>query len=220
MKSGAITHLAALAVVVASVPGSGYGQTDTAAPIDTTLCELKQAPEEFNGKMIRVRATIVSGFEVGGLNDKSCDAFLLLDVDGFRDLEKRAGEFAFIRSPSEADHPKRLKWRRLRMPSPVEPTHDASYGRYRTYQRQRFIGEDGGACFRCPLFELTATVVGRFDWLEQLFVAYRENQNDKPSVYGVGFGHLNASRTRLVWQSVSDVVATPIDPAIYQSGHR
>lgn len=34
--------------------------------------------------------------------------------------------------------------------------------------------------------------------------------------HGVGFGHLNAALSRLVIQSVTDVVAAPIDVSVYE----
>jgi hypothetical protein len=201
---------------VAVLPGVAFGQMGGGEPIKTTICELKQTPEEFNGKMVRVRATVVSRFEWGGLHDRACDAYLLSDDDRFPALSGRTGEYAFIRSPLDVEHPERLIWNPIHLPPPVRVDKDESYSQYESYVLQKFKRRDGSLCFDCPLFEINVTVVGRFDHLEQQMVAVRDNRREKPNAYMAGFGHLNASLSRLVWQSVTDVVAKPIDPAVYE----
>jgi hypothetical protein len=205
---------AALHVVV--LPALMFSQVRTPEPIKTTVCELLKSPETFNGQMVQVRATVASSFEWGGLVDKRCDGHLLSDDDGFSALSGRTGQYAFFRLFAELEHPEKLAWRRILLPPPIRIAQDAPYREYEKFVLEKFKRTDGSRCFECPLFEITVTVVGRFDHLEQQMVAIRDKANQKPTPYMAGFGHLNASLNRLVWQSVSDVEAKPIDPSIYE----
>ena len=191
-------------------------QNADSEPIKTTLCELLKEPERFNGKMVQVRAKVVSSFEIGGLMDSSCSAFLTQTGDGFPALSGRTGEYAFFRSFEELKHPNRLNWKPIHLPPLIRTVEDEAYRETERLVLQKFRRTNGSICFECPLFELTVTVVGRFDHLEQQQVAIRENRKDKPTPHSAGFGHLNAFLSRLVWQLVSDVVATPIDPSVYE----
>lgn len=203
-------------MIVAVLSDMAFGQVKSDEPIKTTLCELLKTPEKFNGKMVEVRATVKSGFEWGGLTDASCSANLLSDNDRFPALEGRTGEYAFIHSFSDLKNLKHLKWKRIIRPTPVRVVEDQSYKQYEHYVGQRLKRADGDVCFECPLYEVTLTVTGRFDHLEQPLILVRENHREKPTTYNAGFGHLNASLNRLVWQSVSEVVAKAIDPSVYQ----
>jgi len=62
-----------------------------------------------------------------------------------------------------------------------------------------------------------ATVTGRFDHSDSPLVAFRTGTTRKVSYHSAGFGHLNGALSQLVVQSVSDVVAIPIDPGIYEN---
>jgi hypothetical protein len=193
-------------------------------PIKTTICELLKEAERFSGKMVQVRAKVVSSLEAGGLMDSSClaltdstrSAFLLAGDDRFPALSGRTGEYAFLRSFAELKHPTRLSWRPIQLPPPIHIVENDAYHEYEGLVRQKFKSANGNVCVDCPLFEIAVTVVGRFDHLEQQMVAIRANRKERPTPYNAGFGHLNASLNRLVWQSVLDVVASPIDPMVYE----
>jgi hypothetical protein len=90
-----------------------------------------------------------------------------------------------------------LKWKPIVLPSTVHLERDDAYREFDEYLRS--YPKRG-----TPSFEIIVTVVGRFDYLPQQMVAVRAHSEDKPSVYMAGFGHLNASLRRLVWQSVSN----------------
>jgi hypothetical protein len=148
--------------------------------------------------------------------DSSCSAFLLASDDGFHGLSGRTGQYAFFGLFEELKHPNRLNWRPIKLPPPIHIIENDLYHEYERLVLQKFKSASGSICFDCPLFEITVTVVGRFDHLEQSNIAIRANRKQKPAPYEAGFGHLNAALNRLVWQSVSDVVAKPIDPAVYE----
>src|SRR6266568_1977634 len=73
---------AGLAITLAVFPGVGFAQTKADEPIKMTLCELVKEPERFNGKMVHVRAAIVTGFEASLLRDDSCSASIWLAGPG------------------------------------------------------------------------------------------------------------------------------------------
>lgn len=182
--------------------GNANAQAGAADPIKTNLCELLKAPERFNGELVEVRGRFVGEFEWSGLVDPNCMANLLADSDPFPGLSGKSGEYAFIRSFSELDQPDGLDWKPIALPPPVRLVKNDAY--------QQFEDAAGKNPTRgSPLFDITITVVGRFDHLPQQMVAIRENRREKASTYMAGFGHLNASLNRLVWQSVSHVLVVP-----------
>jgi hypothetical protein len=182
--------------------GNANAQADAADPIKTNLCDLLKSPERFNGKLVEVRARFVGAFEWSGLVDPGCTANLMADSDAFPGLSGRSGEYAFIRSFSELDYPDGLDWKPIGFPPPVRLIKNDAYQQFEDAARKN---PTRGS----PLFDITITVVGRFDHLPLQMVAIRENRREKPRPYMAGFGHLNASLNRLVWQSVSDVSVVP-----------
>jgi len=209
-----ITVRAIVAAALTLPLGMAFGQVKADEPIKTTLCELVEAPKRYNGKMVQVRATMKSGFEWGGLVDGSCS--LLLSGDGFPPISRGTGEYAYLKSFADIDHPEKLAWKPIQLPPKVRMVEDVSYQEFKRYLLQKWKRIDGSECFDCPLYEITVTVTGRFDHLEEKMVAVRSNREEHPRMYSAGFGHLNASANRLVWQSVSEVVAKQIDWAVYE----
>ena len=63
---------------------------------------------------------------------------------------------------------------------------------------------------------MAATFTGQLDYADHRLKAYRDKGRKVIGAGGGGFGHLGAWDLRLVVESVSDVVATKIEPAIYQ----
>lgn len=53
-----------LAGVLCLLVGSAVAQ-----PVQTSVCEVTRSPALFDGKMVRLRATVVSGFEAFGIRD-------------------------------------------------------------------------------------------------------------------------------------------------------
>ncbi len=66
----------------------------------------------------------------------------------------------------------------------------------------------GGMCLGCNRYEVTATLVGRLDGVDD--AAIRRDDAGKIIGFG-GFGHMNAYSARLVLESVSDVTSKEID---------
>jgi len=66
----------------------------------------------------------------------------------------------------------------------------------------------GGMCLGCNRYEVSATLVGRVDAVDN--ATLRRDKAGKIIGFG-GFGHMNAYSARLVLQSVSDVTPKEID---------
>lgn len=202
---------ATILVVAAVVCGAVRAEE---APIRVGLCELIAAPERFNGKMVQVRATMRSGFEWGGLVEGDCA--LMLDGDRFPALEGGAREFAYMKRGVRPEEIAAAEWKPIQLPPRVQFVKDEAYEEFGRFVYQKWRRVDGSECFECPLYSVTVTVTGRFDHFPTGMIAVRSS-GDKPvrTILG-GFGHLSRSSQRLVWRSVSDVVATPVDWTVYE----
>jgi len=133
------------------------------SPIRTTVCEVMRQPERFNGKIVQIRTNVVSGMETGGLLDRSCSGFIL--VDNFdTTLSRLKGEFAYLKSLDDLKEPESLTWRPIETPRPVFCNENGPYRALLYYVGKKLrVGKDRRICYQCSLFEVTATMTGRFD---------------------------------------------------------
>lgn len=185
-------------------------------PIHTTLCEIAQAPEDFIGKIVVFRAQYVSKFQWIGLKYDRCSASIRLDgydpLDGLRD-----GEYAFTRSGDDLSHPERLKWRPVTRRPPIVWIKDQGYSQIQKYAGAKFRWPDGGVCLDCPLYRITATFTGRFEYFETQTIVFRTRAGEQPQLSS---GDPNAPLLRMSLRSASDVEVKPIDPAEYPASKR
>jgi len=162
------------------VPGAsgaeGDGSSRQGAPIRTTLCELAASPGRFQGKAVKVRATVQTGLQTTLVRDDTCSVYVWL---AGTDLAEGAEANAGLRE-------------------------DRQYQKLRESLEKKYKPKDGAICSRCPLYKVTATLVGRFEHIQK---------GDKDAVEGgpVGFGYMKSYDSQIVFQSVSDVVAEVID---------
>jgi hypothetical protein len=201
-------------IAAAILSGPGFGQSQGDQPVKVALCEVLKSPERFNGKMVEIRAEALQ-IAIGlgeGLRDDACSGRLFFGGDGFPALSG-GSEYAFINTPADLQHPERLVWKPIRLPPPVEFIRTEGFDEYKKYVFQRLKNPDGSTRFDCPAFDITMTVIGRFDYVDHSLVAIKENPSAKPSWRLAGFGHMQGSMSRLVWQSVLDVVVRPIAPS-------
>jgi hypothetical protein len=95
----------ALRVTVAAfalVDAAAFGQTAD-APIKTTLCDIVKDPERFNGKIVQIRATAMTGFEERLLIDDTCSARIWFEdsMPVRRDKQHERME-TYLRNPPHA----------------------------------------------------------------------------------------------------------------------
>ena len=231
------SRLFAIGLIV--LPGVGLAQTKPEQPIHTTLCEILKTPDQFNFKMVQFRATIHVGFEASWLSDASCPASVHYTFEGDSFTTGHEGEeYAFVpvvRDPRNESRiipspdldftfdplnplsPKwKLHWKPVTTAPSVAVEQDAAFEKMWKYLNQRVPYSNGKRCFDCPLYEVTVTVVGRFDHKDSPMVAFRSSDAGIVIYQFGGFGHLGAALSQIVVQSVSDVVAKPIDPSVYE----
>lgn len=192
--------------------------TDPAEPIPTTLCAIVKTPEQFNGKKVSVSATAITNFEASILNDKTCgsDASVWFSYGDDRHTPSAATEHALIRSLADIKYPESLQWRPIEVPPLITVKADSEFKRLDSYLSKQFKPKGRNLCISCPLYSVTATFTGRLDYADHRLRAYRNKEGKVIGAGGNGFGYLGAWDVRLVMETVSDVVATRIDPAIYQ----
>jgi hypothetical protein len=180
-------------IAAAIVSGSGFGQGSQ--PIKTTVCELNGDPERFSHKLVEFRSEFISRFEWEGFVDESCSAKIQASAYGiYDDLSAQDG------------HPH----------LPVYPRQDHNYRVFRKYADTKFKWLDGGRCQDCPLYRVSVTASGRFDYFSGKAVVARPTVGERP----VGSSAGDLPLLRFAVQSVWDVRATPIDPSIYSAKKR
>jgi hypothetical protein len=185
-------------------------------PISTSLCEIAKGPAGFDGKFVRVRGTILSGFEVFTLTDKSCGSDFRIWLDDTDSRPSAAVEYALINSIADAKEPDELTWVGLANRQPIKLTKDAELKKLEGYLTKQFKPEPGSRCVSCPLYSVTVTITGRFDHSDRRLKAFRDKDGKVIGFGAFAYGHLGAWQSRLVIESVSDIAATKIDPAIYK----
>lgn len=162
-------------------------RSEPSQPIKTTLCELLKDPDRFNGKMVEVRANVYFGFEASLLRDGPHQVWL------------SAGFLVTMFSPGGNAPAGR----------PVVLRKDSEYKKMTDYLSKLYTLKNGSACPQCPLYAVTVDATGRFDHVDKIAMPPEQRRY-------VGFGHMNGHESQLVLESVSNVVASPIDPSIYE----
>jgi hypothetical protein len=187
-------------------------------PIQTSLCEIAQNPEKFDGNMVQVRATMLTGFEASLLMDRTCEARVWFAYGDSKQEPETATEYALMDSFADLKHPERLEWRPIQgVDRPfVAIQADSEFKKLDAYLSKEFKSTKRHMCISCPLYSVTATFIGRLDSADRKLKALRGKDTKVIRIGGSGFGHLNSWNQQLVMQSVKDIHATPIDPAIYR----
>ena len=191
---------------------------ETNDPIAITLCELAKAPSHFDGRLIRVRATVQIGPEAGTLVDTNCsqDPSVWFEVASSHPTLPPATEYALLGSLADLQHLDKLNWVPIEVRPVVTFQADSNYKKLRRYLNQAYRMRDGVVCMGCPLYSVTATFVGRFDYADKRLKAVRDKETGRMTIGGGAFGHLVGWDSQIVVGSVFEVVATKIDPATYE----
>lgn len=177
-----------------------------AQAVDTTVCAVLKNPQSFNGKIVRIKGTVVAGFDDFIVRDSGpcgyqIDSIWLSYPEG---AKGKAGPAAIVQ---------------------VQPAHNFA-GTYTpptrtpvTFEKSKDFKQfdnllaqphtkGGGVCLGCPRYTVSATLVGRLDGVAS--AALTRDKAGKIVGFG-GFGNMNAYPARLVLQSVSDVTSKEID---------
>ena len=171
---------------------------------DTTVCDVLKSPQSFDGKIVRVKGTVVASFDQFAIHDADCG----LDVNSIwisypQSTKGKAGPAAMV--AVEPAHNYGGTAAAARTPVTLDKSKDfKQFDNLLSQQHTKGIG----LCLGCMQNQVTATLVGRLDG-----VAHTELKHDASGkLTGTGgFGNLNGYPARLVLQSVSDVAVKPED---------
>src|SRR5215468_7355642 len=117
-------------------------------PLRASVCEVKKSPASFDGKLVRIRAKVSSGFEVFGIGDPTEDCGLIwLSIPG---TGPDATTSVLANTPKTRPA---LKIKTDRQFKRFEELVTAEM-----HPRSR-----GKSCIACKRYEVTATLTGRVD---------------------------------------------------------
>ena len=177
-----------------------------AQAVDTTVCAVLKNPKSFDGKIVKIKGTVVAGFDQFIVRDSSpCG----LQVDGIwlsypQGTKGKAGPAALLQI-----QPAHNFAGTYTAPTRAAVTLDKSKD-FKTFDSllSQVHNKGAGMCLGCTRYTVTATLVGRLDG-----VADATLQHDKAGkVVGFGgFGNANSYPARLVLQSVADVTPKEVD---------
>ena len=179
-----------------------------AAPVDTTVCDVVKNPASFDGKMVRIKGTVVAGFDEFMIKDAT-DPNCGYQVNGIwlsypQGSKAKSGPVAIV--IAQPAHNFAGTWKApTRTPVTLDKSKD-----FKQFDSLLAQPHQKGAdmCLGCARYEVTATLVGRLDTVADAMI--KRDASGKIVGFG-GFGNMNAYPARLVLASVSDVTPKEID---------
>jgi hypothetical protein len=172
--------------------------------VDTTVCDVLKDPASFNGKIVRIKSTVVAGFDQFAIQDETChhavNSIWLAYPEG---TKAKSGPLALLQL-----QPAKNFAGAYTAPARTPVTLDKSKDFKQFDSLLSTPHKSAGMCLGCARYLVSATLVGRIDG-----VASAELKKDAAGkLVGLGgFGNLNAYPARLVLQSVADVTSKEID---------
>jgi hypothetical protein len=174
-----------------------------AQAVDTSVCDILKNPQAFNGKTVRIKATVSSGLDEFIIRGDDCheaiNSIWLAYPEG---TAAKSGPVAILELQPASN-----------FGGSVTPVDRAPVVLDTSKDFKQFDSllatpyKSSGICLGCAKFEVSATLTGRLDAVEP---ALRRDATGK--IVGIsGFGELNAWPARLVLQSVADVSPKEVD---------
>jgi len=178
--------------------------SSAAQVVEAAVCDILANPASFDGKTVRVKGTVVAGFEEFAIKSTGCNldnnAIWLAYPEG---TKAKAGPVGFLQLQLAKNNPAAIA-NASRPPVRIEKNKD--FKQFDSLLTTAY--KSGGMCLGCVRFTVTATLVGRLDGAKSVGVS-RDSTGKFVAVNG--FGNLNLYAARLVLQSVSDVSSQEID---------
>ena len=184
------------------------GAAPPAGPVDVNVCDVVKNPAPFDGKMVRIKGTVVAGFDEFVIKDAS-DPNCGFQVNGIwlsypQGSKAKSGPVVIVTAEPAHNFAGTLK-PATRTPVTLDKSKDfKQFDSLLSQPHQK--GMD--MCLGCARYEVTATLTGRLDTVADASI--KRDASGKIVSFG-GFGNMNAYPARLVLESVSDVVAKEID---------
>ena len=176
--------------------------------MDTTVCDVVKKPEAFDGKIVRIKGTVIAGFDefvIADATDPNCgyqvNAIWLAYPPG---TKGKAGPAAMV-----VIQPAKNFTGTVTPPTRAAVTLDKSKD-FKQFDSLLAQKHEKGAdmCLGCTRYTVTATLVGRLDSVAN--ATLKRDASGKIVGFG-GFGNMNVYPARLVLESVSDVTPKEID---------
>jgi hypothetical protein len=176
------------------------------AQTETTVCEILSNPESFNGKIVKIKAVVITGYEEFELKGSNCNQMVnsiwLSYPEG---AGGKAGPAAFLGLELAKNSPKSEAMPRR---TPVKLEKNKEFKSFDSLLATP--AKVNGICLGCNKFSVTATLVGRLDGVKEAGLI----RDAGGKVTGLsGFGNLSRYKARLVLQSVSEISSQEIDYA-------
>ncbi len=179
-----------------------------AGPIDVNVCDVVKSPASFDGKIVRIKGTVVAGFDefaIKDATDPNCgfqvNAIWLSYPQGSK---AKSGPVAIV--TAQPAHNFAGTWKAAtRTPVTLDKSKDfKQFDSLLAQPHQK--GQD--LCLGCARYEVTATLIGRLDTVADASI----KRDHSGKIVGLGgFGNMNAYPARLVLESVSNVTPKEID---------
>jgi len=199
-------------IVLGLVAAFGCGlraqSAPAAGPVDVKVCDVVKNPAKFDGQMVRIKGTVVAGFDefiIKDSTDPNCgfqeNAIWLSYPQGSK---AKSGPLAIVTVQPARNFAG--SWKApARTPVVLDKSKD-----FKQFDSLLAQSHQKGAdlCLGCARYEVTATLVGRLDGVADAIL--KRDVSGKIVGFG-GFGNMNAYPARLVLQSVSDVSPKEID---------
>ncbi len=202
-----------LVVLISLLFGFGCGlHAQAAAPaagtIDVNVCDVVKSPASFDGKMVRIKGTVVAGFDefiIKDATDPNCG----FQVNGIwlsypQGSKAKSGPVAIVTAQPAHNFAGTFK-----APTRTPVTLDKSK-EFKQFDSLLSQPHQKGLdmCLGCARYAVTATFTGRLDTVADASI--KRDASGKITGFG-GFGNMNAYPARLVLQSVSDVAPKEVD---------
>jgi len=176
-----------------------------AQAVDTTVCAVLKNPKSFDGKIVRIKGTVVAGFDQFSVKDSEpcgypVDSVWLSYPPG---TKAKSGPLAILQLQPAHNFAETYT-----VPARTQVTLDKSKDFKQFDNLVSQPHNKGGMCLGCPRYAVTATLVGRLDSVDS--ASLPRDKAGKIIGFG-GFGNMNAYPARLVLQSVADVTQKEID---------
>ena len=170
---------------------------------DASVCDILANPQSFDGKMVRVKATVLAGFDEFILKDTTCkqavNGIWLSYPEG---TKAKSGPAVVIQLQLAKNSPGPGL-------AAARPAIALDKGKdFKQFDSLLSAPYKGARCLGCIRSTVTATLTGRIDSVERAGLE-RDASGMVTAIHG--FGNLGAYSARLVLQSVADVAGHEID---------
>jgi hypothetical protein len=172
--------------------------------VDASVCEVLANPVSFDGKSVRIKGTVVAGFDEFIIQGTGCNqvvnAIWLSYPEG---TKGKAGPVAFVQLQLGRNNP---------ASAPSVSRTVVNLDKNKDFKEFDSLlstsAKASGMCLGCIRSKVAGTFIGRLDGVKDAGVVW---ESTGTFVSADGFGNMNRYNARLVLQSVSDISSQEID---------